>query len=204
MQALLVLMSTLYRGMEMKLSVAETEIQHLKTLLEMRNEMLESLVVTVEKLEEETKENERRLELQNNELREQHAMLQEMHVLQKELGVSSISGACLRVNKFSKEFWILRKHRPNLVVVTKPYIQHIIDESVKAGLVSENIGQCGTNCRLPGHDCSDGFYKALQMKVSETPHVLESFIFLMQKLHLSSGCEKLCSAILGEVQASFE
>lgn len=192
------LMSTLYHGMEMKLRVAETKIKHLTTLLQMRNEMLESLVVAVEKLEEETKENERRLELQNNELREQHAMLQEMHVLQKESGVSSISDSYLRVNKFSKEFWILRKHRPNLVVVTKPYIQSIIKESVKAGLVSENIGQ------LPGHDCSDGFYKALQMKVSETPHILESFIFLMQKLNLSSGCQKLCSAMLGEVRASNE
>ena len=191
--------------MEMKLRFAETKIKHLTTLLQMRTEMLQSLVMEIDKLKEETEENERRLEFQRNELKEQCAVLQEMFVVlrDREEGVLSKS-AVMRANQFPKEFWILRKHRHSLVVVTKPYIDQIITESVKAGLVSENIGQCGTNCQLPGHDCSDGFYKALQVKVNEMPRTLESFILLMQKLQLSNGCEKLCSTMLGEMQAANE
>lgn len=199
------LISTLYRGMEMKLRFAETKIKQLTTLLQMRTEMLQSLVMEIDKLKEETEENERRLEFQRNELKEQYAVLQEMFVVlrAREEGVLSKS-VVMGANEFPKEFWILRKHRPSLVVVTKPYIDQIITESVKAGFVPGNIGQCGTNCQLPGHDCSDGFYKALQVKVNETPHTLESFILLMKKLQLSNGCEKLCSTMLGEMQAANE
>ena len=199
------LISTLYRGMEMKLRFAESKIKQLTTLLQTRDEMLQSLVMEIDKLKEETEENERRLEFQRNELKEQYAVLQEMFVVLRAreegiFGKSAVMGA----NEFSKEFWILRKHRPSLVVLTKPYIDQIITESVKAGLVSENIGQCGSNCQLSGHDCSDGFYKALQVKVNETPHTLESFIILIQKLQLSNGCKKLCGTMLGELQAANE
>lgn len=180
---------------------AETKIKQLTALLKMRDEKLQSLVTTINKLEEVTKENEMRLEHQRHELNEQNAVLQEVFVVLKEFGISSIGGPYLRSNGLSQEFWVLRKNLPNLVVVTKPYIHQIIGKSVGAGLISENVGQCATKCPFSGHDCTDGFYKALQMKVRETPHALEGFLLLVQNLQVSGNVQQLCSTMLKEMQA---
>ena len=200
---ILILMSTLYQSMEMKLKSAETKIKELTTLLQMRNEKLRSLVLTIDKLKGVTEENERRLQLQRNELTEQYAVLQEMFVMLKELGISNVSGAYLPAKGMSREFWILRKYRPSLVVVTKPYIHQIIRECVEAGLVSEKFSQCAcaTGCPSSGHECTDQFYKALQLKVSDTPHALECFLLLIQqKMQVSKGCQQLCNTMLEEIR----
>ena len=191
--------------MEIKLKSAETKIKELTTLLQMRNEKLRSLVMTIDKLKGVTEENERRLQLQRNELKEQYAVLQEMFVMLKELGISNVSGVYLHAKEMSREFWILRKYRPSLLIVTKPYIHQIIRECVEAGLVSEKFSQCAcpTGCPSSGHDCTDQFYKELQLKVSETPHTLECFLLLIkQKVQVSKGCQQLCNTMLEEMQAA--
>ena len=197
-------MSTLYHGMEKKLKTAEDKIKELTALLQKRNEAVHKLATTVNELSEVTDENERRLEMQQHELKELRAILREMFIAQEMKRGANVCnvyfGAGARAGETSREFWVLRKNRRNLSIITQPHIQKIIRAASEAHLVSENIGKCATKCPTPGHDCTEGFYKALQVKVGEAPHTLKAFLLLMQeKLEDSESLQLLCSQMLAEI-----
>ena len=200
---MLVLMSTMYRGVEQKLKVAEEKKMELSTLLKRRDEMLQELATTINELEEKFGENELLIEMQKNELKEQSTILREMHVA---LRLKRGSKCCDLHDDFffcaesSQEFWILRKYQRNLVLVTKPHIREIIKAAMEAGLVSENIGKCAVKCLIPQHDCADGFYKALLVKVDESPEALKLFLEMVQeRLKESKPCQQLCNKMLAEL-----
>lgn len=202
--SVLVLMSALYHGMERRLKSAENTIKELKALLQKRNENLQTLVTTINGLQEMTEENERRLEMQRNQLKEQYTVLREMLLAMRMKG-SRFSHVYLKSGtnpgEISQEFWVLRKHRGNLITVTKPYIRQVIKMALEAGLISENVGKCATKCPTLGHNCADEFYKALQVRVGEAPHALKQFLLLIQqRLKDSQPCQRLCSMILEEIQ----
>ena len=195
----LLVMSVLYHVMEEKLKAAESKIKELTAQLRKRDDKLRTLVTTINELKEMTDENERRIELQRNELKEQHAILQEMFLalgMKKGASFSHICNTFFGAGEASREFWVLRKYRRNLIIITNPHIQQIIEIALQARLVSENIGKRAT----VGHNCAEGFYKALQVKVGEEPHVLKEFLLLMQeKLKESQSLQKLCSRMLAEI-----
>jgi hypothetical protein len=201
------LMSTLYHGMGKKLKTAEDKIKELTALLQKRNEAVQKLATTVNELSEVTDENERRLEMQQHELKELRAILREMFIAQEMKRGASFSNVCnvyfgtgARAGEMSQEFWVLRKNRRNLCIITQPHIQQIIRAALEACLVSENIGKCATKCPTPGHDCTEGFYKALQVKVGEAPHTLKVFLLLIQeKIKDSESLQLLCSRMLAEI-----
>lgn len=203
--SLLVLLSASYRTMaqELKttkseLSVAHRENMKLTKLLHKRDETVQKLVKSMNMLKEKFEENDLCLELQRNELKEQEFVLFEMQtMLQIERGVYFFQ---IDANKALKLLWVFRKHKQNLYMITKSCIREIIRIALEADLVSENVGRCAVKCYIPNHDCADGFYKALQVKIDESPDALELFLRLIQeKLKDCQKCRGLCSNILDDI-----
>lgn len=171
--------------------------------LEKRNDKLQKLVATIGELKVATDENECRMEMQRNELEEQRAILQEVYTAALQVAGS---GTCKYMRhspllcEKSQEYWVLYKHRRNLVVITKPFIEDIIFAAWKAGLVSENIHLYATKYSNQGNTCSDIFFKALQVKVREMPQALNEFLQIMQeKLRGSESCQHLRTTMLNEL-----
>ena len=197
------LMSILYHFIEKRIIV--TKSKKLKAQLQNRDERLHKLNRIISELAKITGENERRIEVQQNELKEQYAILREMSIALEMKRGPSFSHVCQSyfgagASKTPREFWILRKHRQNLNIITKPYIQLVIMEAWKACLVSEHVAMCATKCPTAHHDCTDGFYKALQVKVGEAPHTLKPFLLCLQeKLKDSRPCHQLCTRMLEEI-----
>ena len=184
-----------------KLESAESKIMKLITELEQRTNKLQTLATTINTLKEATEENERQMEMQQNELKQQRTALRELCTALGALEFcdsSLTTGATAGEN--SQAFWVLRKHQRNLVIITRPYRQQMIKAAVEEGLVSENIGKCALKCSIPNHDCVDEFYKALLVRVGESPEALEAFLYLMQqKLKKSRPCCQLFNKMLDEI-----
>jgi hypothetical protein len=203
--SMFLLMSSLYHGVENQLKMARCKIMELTAQLQNRDERLRKLVASIDELKKVTDENERRIELQRNELKEQCAILREMFIALEAKRGPCFSRICdsyfgAGAADTSREFWILRKYRHNLIIITKPYIQLIIMEAWKADLISEHVAKCATKCPTTHHDCTDGFYKALQVKVGEAPHTLKPFLLRIQeKLKDSRPCQQLCKRMLLEI-----
>lgn len=205
--SMLVLMAKMYQSMEQKLRAAEEKNTKLTALLEKRTEMLRKFGKTIATLEEEFGDNERQLEMQRSELKEQYAILREMHTAL----LMKTDGKCWEIHhKLSElglpgencqQFWVFRKHKQNLVILTKPHIQEIIKAATEAGLVSESVGKCATKCPFPNHDCTTEFYKALQVKIGESPDTLKIFLQLVQdKCKESQPClQFIHKKILNEI-----
>ena len=198
------LMATLYRNVERQLKLAQHKITELNAELENRDEKLQMLITTVTTLKRASEENERRMEMQQNELKQQRTALRELFTAQKMKGGLGFCDyyftASATAGENSRAFWVLRKHQRNLVMLSRPYTKQIIEAAMEKGLVSENIGKCAVKCSIPNHDCMDGFYKALLVRVGESPDVLEAFLYLMQqKLKESQPCCQLFSKMLDEI-----
>jgi hypothetical protein len=199
--SIFLLMSALYHGMEKKLKTEESRNRELTAQLQKRDEKLHKLVTTIHELKEVTEDNERRIEMQRNELKEQHAILCEMSIALGLKSGASFSHMYFNAGETPREFWVLRRNKQNLIIITKPHIQQIIRAALEARFVSENIGKCATKCPTAGHNCAEEFYKALQVKVGESPHTLKAFLLLMQeKLKESESLQKLCSKMLAEIR----
>ena len=199
--SIFLLMSALYHGMEKKLKTEESRNRELTAQLQKRDEKLHKLVTTIHELKEVTEDNERRIEMQRNELKEQHAILCEMSIALGLKSGASFSHMYFNAGETPREFWVLRRNKQNLIIITKPHIQQIIRAALEARFVSENIGKCATKCPTAGHNCAEEFYKALQVKVGEAPHTLKAFLLLMQeKLKESESLQKLCSKMLAEIR----
>ena len=181
----------MYYGVVNKLRSAQQQIVELNLELQKRDEKLDTLITTIEVLKQQTDANERRMERQRHELKEQNTALREMYMaLRMRMAPLGFCDAHLLVEategENSKAFWVLRKHQRSLVATTKPHIQQIIKLSVESGLISKTIGEYAENCETP-HDCTDGFYKALLVKVGESPEALRAFLDLMQA-KLKTNC----------------
>lgn len=191
-----------------KLRAAEHRITELTALLQKRNEMLQSLATIIDTLKERSKDNERNLEIQQHEIQEQDTVLYELNIAQQfEMDTCQMEATCQPAItcKNSRIFWLFRKHKQNLMILTKSRIQEIIKAAMDAGLVSEYIGECATKCQIPNHDCTSGFYKALQVKINKSPDAFKIFLQLIQqKLKDSESCHQLCSKILTEMNMQLD
>ena len=190
----------LYRKIKDKWEKSEGEIKKLRTKLQKRDQQLHSLDVTIVHLKDVTNVNERRLEMQSNQLEEQRAMLREMYTALKMKEGFSYSSVYLNLEEMtaklgetSQAYRVLRKHRRHLVFVTKPFIQEIIDAALEADLVSIHM-----TMSLQGDNCTDEFYKALQVKVMERPDALKTFVTILRVK--STSCQQLCNTILKEIE----
>ena len=189
--------STLFCVYERKLSEAEAAVERQK-------EKLLKLVEMVNALKEKNKENERRVEMQQHELLEQETILRELYTaLQMKNDPSLLPSVHLLQRKdIPKEFWLFRKHQRNLMRITEPYINQVIEASVEADIVPEHVvEESSETCSSTDQRCSV-FYKALQMGISESPDTFATFLRILQqqmredsKPHHSS----LCSKILAEL-----
>lgn len=203
-------MSTWCRVLELKLSCAETQLEEQETRLEEQEERLEEqeerllkLVEMVNALEEKNRENERRVELQQHEIKEQEATLHELSIALQMKNGPLIPYALPGATEGSKPFWLFRQHQRNLAHLTKPCINQVIRASVEAGVVSELVmEECGETRSTP-EQSSSVFYKALQMKISESPQSLAIFLRLLQEnSEVSKPCRRLCSNILAELDTA--
>ena len=193
--AVFMYMSTLFCVLEWKLSQAEA-------LLERQKERLLKLIEMVNTLKERNKENERRVEMQKHELKEQETRVRELWIaLQMKSSSSSLPPHSILLKssivKETPHFWLFRRHKENLARITKSRIKEIIKASVEAGIVPELVvGECAETSTNAEQSCSM-FYKALQMRISESPHSFAAFLqILRDKL---KGSEPLCSKILAEL-----
>ena len=189
-----------------KLRAAEDKITELTALLHKRNEMLQSLAEIIDTLKHKSRDNERRLELQQYELQEQSTALEELEIAQQfEVDASEITSQPVVTSKHSRVYWVFHSHKQNLAILTKSRIQEVIKAAADAGLVSEYIGECAKKCSIPNHDCTSGFYKALQTTISESPDAFKLFLQLIQqKLKDSKPCNQLCSKILIEMNMQLD
>ncbi|CAI8055478.1 hypothetical protein GBAR_LOCUS30292 [Geodia barretti] len=126
--------STLFCVYERKLSEAEAAVERQK-------EKLLKLVEMVNALKEKNKENERRVEMQQHELLEQETILRELYTaLQMKNDPSLLPSVHLLQRKdIPKEFWLFRKHQRNLMRITEPYINQVIEASVEADIVPSTL-----------------------------------------------------------------
>ena len=192
-------MSTLYRVLESKLNHAETKLEEQQerlVKLEQQEEQLLKLVKMVNALKEKNKENERRVEMQQHELKEQEAVVRELYVALQMKNNPTLLLQSSTITETPKQFRLFRKHSRNLILITKPCINEVIKASVEAGIVPELVvgeseTSSNTNCTV--------FYKALQMKISESPHTLTIFLQMLQEKFTAS--KALCSKILAELNA---
>ena len=181
-------MSTLCRVLESKLNHAETK-------LERQNECLLKLVETVNTLKEKNKENERRVKMQQHELKEQEAVVRELYVALQMKSNPTLLLQSSTITETPKQFRLFRKHSRSLMLITKPCIRQVIKAAVEAGIVPELVvgeyteTSSNTNCTV--------FYKALQMKISESPQTLTIFLQMLQEKF--SASKALCSTILAEL-----
>lgn len=202
-------MSTWCRLLEWKLFHAETKLEQQKeqlmkleqqeewlVKLEQQEEQLLKLVKMVNALKEKNKENERRVEMQQHELKEQEAVVRELYIaLQMKSNPALLLQSSTTITEIPKQFRLFRKHSRNLMLITKPCINQVIKASVEAGIVPELVvgeyteTSSNTNCTV--------FYKALQMKISESPHTLTIFLQMLQENF--SASKALCSKILAEL-----
>ena len=174
----------------------QSHVTELHDKLEKRNVQVKELVNTIDELKEKSEETDQRIEIQQNDLKEQQICMHEFFLsLQLPECVQTPT-----VGKNSKQFWVLRKHQRDLTALTKPNINAIIKASVEAGIVSRNIGRCATKkCSIPNHNCTSGFYKALLVNVSDSPHILKKFLQMMvDKFEFEPGGQ-LCLKMLNEV-----
>ncbi|CAI8055477.1 hypothetical protein GBAR_LOCUS30292 [Geodia barretti] len=109
--------------------------------LERQKEKLLKLVEMVNALKEKNKENERRVEMQQHELLEQETILRELYTaLQMKNDPSLLPSVHLLQRKdIPKEFWLFRKHQRNLMRITEPYINQVIEASVEADIVPSTL-----------------------------------------------------------------
>jgi hypothetical protein len=188
--------STLFCVYERKLSEAEAAVERQK-------EKLLKLVEVVNTLKEKNKENERRVEMQQHELMEQETILRELYIALQVKNDSSLHPCVhlLRRKDTPKEFWLFRKHQRNLLRITEPYINQVIEASVEADIVPEHVvEESSETCSSPDHRCSV-FYKALQMRISESPDIFATFLRILQEQMRDSKPHhtSLCSKILAEL-----
>ena len=198
--------SELCESIKKKWQIAEDTVEELTMTLQRRNNQVRELGGIIHELHMTTSQHQRRIELQRNQLEEQEGMLLEMYVAlqMRDRGPHSIIAQELgtRLRHTSKEYWLLRKHRMNLMKVTKPIIQSVIKSSYAAGLVSSSIGACALNCSSQDHDCTEEFYKALQVTVSERP---EAFTQFLEILNDNSGfplCQQMSQMIWKQLAPS--
>ena len=178
-----------------KNSDLKTQVLGLHETLGKRTAQLKSVVISIEELKEKAKESDQRVETQQNDLVEYKISMQEFYLsFDSSLPHQEPMPTC-------KQFWILRKHQKNLMVLTKPFIYGIIIASTEGGLVSTNIGKCAVNCSIPGHDCAGGFYKALLVTVGNSPHMLEVFLQMMLNNFDGQPLGRLCKRMLVELKA---
>ena len=158
-------------------------IGKLLNLVEKRSSKLEKLEKMVDVLAEKSEQNERQIELERNERKHQQVVIQELY-LQRQLNVGvPLSQLSVlpqtKPGELSKEFWVLRSHQENLVCVTRPFICQIIRAAVEAGIVSDTVEKCMDSC--PDRDRVAAFYKALLVRVGESPTILADFLQLMER-----------------------
>ena len=166
------------------------QIKHLEFVIRKQNEQLLEMAAMIDELTVSANEDDRRIEVQSNEVRGLQIALEEMSLLSFPPRKESYGG---------KNLWILRKHERNLIMVTRPYTKIIINESAMIGIVSKNIHKCATECSIPGHDCTSGFYKALMVSVENRANVLQRFLEMILRQKRLEPCHRLCSQILSEV-----
>ena len=192
----LMYMSSLYRVVLWKLHLAESKVTELTNLLENQTQQLMELIEAVDKLREKSRDNERRAELQRHELKEQYITLRELYMaLKLKTGENLIDCAHFwpspTAGENSRRFWLLRKYHRNLVAAIKPCIDRVIEASVDAGIVPELV--VGESCTDVDEKCAV-FYRALQVRVGESPQVLDAFLQLIQeKFQDSKPCNYLRS-----------
>ena len=198
--------SELYETMKKKWHSAEEKVEQLTMTLQRRNNQVRELSGIIHELHMTTSQHQRRIELQRNQLAEQEGMLLEMYVAlqMRDSGPHSLVAQelGLRLKHTSREYWLLRKHRGNLVKVTKPIIRSIIQSSCAAGLVSSSIGSCALNCPSQDHDCTEEFYKALQVTVSERPEAFTQFLEILNENSGSPSCQQMCQMIWKQLTPS--
>ena len=192
----------MYEAMKKRWHSAEDKVEQLTMTLQRRNNQVRELSGIIHELHMTTSQHQRRIELQRNQLEEQEGMLLEMYVAlqMRDSGPHSVVARelGLRLKHTSREYWLLRKHRGNLVKVTKPIIQSVIKLSSSAGLVSSSIGSCALNCPSQNHDCTEEFYKALQVTVSERPEAFTQFLEILNDHSDSPLCQQLCQRMSKE------
>ena len=154
--------------------------------------------------EKSDEERERAVELERNKVEQMKIQVQESLICRHQfIGGASSQPQLLpgmTAEECSKQLWVLQKHQPNLVQVTRKNIDQIITATAKAGIVSNNIGKCGKMCTIPDHDCTSAFYEALLVRVGESPRVLEEFLHLMQQdVKLDEACKKIFTHILRDI-----
>ena len=198
----LMYMSSLYRVVLWKLHLAESKVTELTNLLENQTQQLMELIEAVDALREKSRDNERRAELQRHELKEQYITLRELYMaLKMKTGENLIDCAHFlpspTAGENSRRFWLLRKYHRNLVAAIKPCIDRVIKTSVDAGIVPELV--VGESCTDVDEKCAV-FYRALQVRVGESPQVLDAFLQLIQEnFQDSKPCNYLRSKMLSEL-----
>jgi len=188
--------------MKKKRQAAEDKVEQLTMTLQRRNNQVRELSGIIHELHKTTSQHQRRIELQRNQLEEQEGILLEMYVAlqMRDSGPHSVVAQelGLRLKHTSREYWLLRKHRGNLVRVTRPITQSIIQSSCAAGLVSSSIGSCALQWPSRDHDCTEEFYKALQVTVSERPEAFTQFLEILKDHSDSPLCQQLCQRMWKE------
>lgn len=175
----------------------QNQVIELKCKVVKQTQQLKETINTVGKLKEKYEEHNQRNEIQRNDLKDHQISMYEFF-----LSLQLPKPLFPAIFENSKQFWVLRKHQRNLIALTKPYIDTIIIASVEAGIVSRNIGRCATKkCSIPNHDCTSGFYKALLVNVSDSPHILEKFLQMMVDKFESEPGGQLCVRMLKELYA---
>jgi len=187
--------SQFYETIKKKWQAAEDKVEQLTMTLQRRNNQVRELSGIIHELHMTTSQHQRRIELQRNQLAEQEGMLLEMYVAlqMRDSGPHSLVARelGLRLKHTSREYWLLRKHHGNLVKVTKPIIQSIIQSSCAAGLVSSFMPS-------QDHDYTEEFYKALQVTVTERPEAFTQFLKILNDHSDSPLCQQLCQRMWKE------
>ena len=192
-------------NLRQKFESASSEVEDLSAKLEERSKQVKEMGAIIDELKKMSLNHQKQIEYQENQIGEQQGILREMYVafklMEKGEGGQNhrMVGIGRKLGSAPREYLVLRKHCRNLASVTRPFMSVVIRSACKAGLVSQNIGLCAENCPEQDHDCTDEFYKALQLTVSKNPSAFAHFLQILKENVVSTSCQKLCKTIQVEL-----